>query len=122
MPSTPSITRVAMRASVARSHPVTDNRASRARNATMPDILTLYAQAQPDKLSLVDDRPDGTVTTLTFSEMNALANRLVNVLLAHGARPGASKIVWCGMNSIGVVTLVHAARKLGITAVPLNYR
>ena len=30
--------------------------------------------------------------------------------------------MWCGQNSIGVVELVVAARKLGATAVPLNYR
>ena len=29
------------------------------------------------------------------------------------AAPGA-KVVWCGQNSVGVVTLVHAARKLGV--------
>ncbi len=30
--------------------------------------------------------------------------------------------MWCGQNSPGVVTLVNAARKVGATAVPLNYR
>ena len=33
-----------------------------------------------------------------------------------------TKVVWCGQNSIGVVAIVNAARKLGATAVPLNYR
>src|SRR6478735_5583203 len=59
----------------------------------MPDFLTLYAAAQPDKPAVIDDRPDGTVTTLTYAELEDRANRLANVLL-----------------------------KLGITAVPLNYR
>ena len=31
-------------------------------------------------------------------------------------------MVWCGQNSLGLVFLIGAARKLGITAVPLNYR
>jgi fatty-acyl-CoA synthase/long-chain acyl-CoA synthetase len=30
--------------------------------------------------------------------------------------------VWWGQNSIGVVRVIHAARKIGATAVPLNYR
>ncbi len=88
----------------------------------MPDLLTLYAQAQPDKAAVIDDRPDGTVTTLSFGELNARANRLADVLVDLGARPGATKIVWCGQNSIGLVTVINAARKLGVTAVPLNYR
>jgi long-chain acyl-CoA synthetase len=88
----------------------------------MPDILTMYSQLQPDKLAVVDDRPDGFVTSLTYAEFNAMTNRLANVLIDLGAQPGHTKIVWCGQNSIPVVTLVNAARKLGITAVPLNYR
>jgi fatty-acyl-CoA synthase/long-chain acyl-CoA synthetase len=32
------------------------------------------------------------------------------------------KVVWCGMNSLGVVAISHAARKIKATAVPLNYR
>ena len=28
----------------------------------MADFLTAYAQVQPDKLAVIDDRPDGTVT------------------------------------------------------------
>ncbi len=88
----------------------------------MPDFLTVYSQAQPDKVAVIDDRPDGTVTSLTFAELEQQANRLANALLGLGARPGDTKVVWCGQNSIGLVTMVNAARKLGVTAVPLNYR
>ena len=87
----------------------------------MPDFLSFYAQSQPDKLAVVDDRPDGSVTSLTWAELEARSNQLANVLLAHGAGPG-SKVVWCGQNSIPVVVMVNAARKAGTTAVPLNYR
>ncbi len=86
-----------------------------------PDILAILAGRIPDKLALIDDRPDGTVTTLTFAAFNAEVNRLANALLARGVRRG-DKVVWCGMNSIGVIRMMHAARKLGATAVPLNYR
>ena len=88
----------------------------------MADILTLHATAQPDKLAVVDDRPTGEVFQLTYAELEARANRLANVLLGLGVRPGESKVVWCGQNSIGLVVMINAARKLGVTAVPLNYR
>ena len=88
----------------------------------MPDFLTAYAQVQPNKPAVIDDRPNGQVTTVTFAELNEQANRLANVLIAIGARPPETKVVWCGQNSIGLVTMINAARKLGVTAVPLNYR
>ena len=58
---------------------------------------------------------------LTFQELNERVNRLGHALRSRGLAPG-DKVVWCGMNSIGVVCLAHAARKIGATAVPLNYR
>ena len=85
-----------------------------------PDILTVHASRQPDKPAVIDDR-DGTVEQWTFAELEARANRLANALRERGIRSG-DKVVWCGMNSPGLVAMVHAARKLGITAVPLNYR
>jgi acyl-CoA synthetase (AMP-forming)/AMP-acid ligase II len=87
----------------------------------MPDILTAYAESQPDKPAVVDDKPDGNVAQLTYAELEAASNRLANALLTLGARPGG-KVIWCGPNSIGVVTVVNAARKIGAVAVPLNYR
>ena len=32
---------------------------TRARNQVMPDFVTIYAQVQPDKPAVIDDRPDG---------------------------------------------------------------
>jgi fatty-acyl-CoA synthase/long-chain acyl-CoA synthetase len=87
----------------------------------MPDLLATYAQLHPDRTAVVDDRPDGSIITRSWAEMDAESNQLAHVLLAHGASPGA-KVVWCGENSIGVVRVVGAARKAGVTAVPLNYR
>ena len=88
----------------------------------MGDFLTAYSLTQPDKLAMVDDRPDGTLRTKTFAQLNDRSNQLANVLLEMGVRPGDSKVVWCGQNSIGLVLMINAARKLGVTAVPLNYR
>ena len=87
----------------------------------MADLLTTYAQVQPDKLAVVDDRKGADVRTVTYAEFETVTNRLANVLLGYGVGPGV-KIVWCGQNSMGIANLVVAARKVGATAVPLNYR
>jgi fatty-acyl-CoA synthase/long-chain acyl-CoA synthetase len=86
-----------------------------------PDLLTVHAQQQGDKLAVIDDRPDGPVRQLTFTELNLHANRIANALLALGVEP-RNKVLWCGQNSIPLVAMNHAARKIGVTAVPLNYR
>ena len=88
----------------------------------MPDdILSIYAQSQPDKPGVIDDRPDGTVVTWTYAELGAQANRVANLLLSLGAGPGR-KVLWCGPNSPEVVAVMSATRKIGAVAVPLNYR
>src|SRR5262245_27325965 len=60
--------------------------------SAMPDFLTTYADVQPDKLAVIDDRPSGRLDTMTFRELNEQANRLANVLLAHGVRK-STKVV-----------------------------
>jgi acyl-CoA synthetase (AMP-forming)/AMP-acid ligase II len=88
----------------------------------MADVLSLHAQAQPDKPAVVDDRQGHAPIIVGFRELNERANRLANVLSGMGVAAPDSKVVWCGQNSLGIVTMVNAARKLGVTAVPLNYR
>src|SRR5262249_36893819 len=90
-------------------------------NRRAMDLLSALAASQPDKAALIDDRPGLPPRLLTYAGLEAMANRLVAVLVDHGAGPG-TKVVWCGRNSIGAVTLMAAARKLGVVAVPLNYR
>ncbi len=87
----------------------------------MTDLLTAHAAAQPDKLAVVDDRGGGNVRKLTYAELEARSNQLSRVLADLGVRPG-QKVVWCGQNSQGIVEMVNASRKVGTTAVPLNYR
>ena len=87
----------------------------------MTDTLSMYAQSQPDKPGVIDDRPDGTVVTWTYAELEVQANRVANLLLSLGARPG-QKVLWCGPNSPEVVAVMSATRKIGTVAVPLNYR
>jgi fatty-acyl-CoA synthase/long-chain acyl-CoA synthetase len=86
-----------------------------------PDPLAIHARLSPDKLALVDDRGAGRVLRSTFAELNRDVNRLAHALRARGVRRN-DKVVWCGQNSPGLVWMMHAARKLGATAVPLNYR
>src|ERR1700727_793187 len=88
----------------------------------MPDdILSIYAASQPDKPGVIEDRPDGTVVTWTYAELEAQSNRVANLLLALGAVPRAN-ILWCGPTSPDVVAVMSATRKIGAVAVPLNYR
>jgi acyl-CoA synthetase (AMP-forming)/AMP-acid ligase II len=85
------------------------------------DTLSVYAQSQPGKLGVIDDRPDGTVAAWTYAELEAQSNRVANLLLSLGAGPGV-KVLWCGPNSPEVVAVMNATRKIGAVAVPLNYR
>jgi acyl-CoA synthetase (AMP-forming)/AMP-acid ligase II len=87
----------------------------------MADFLTNHADLQPKTLAVVDDRPDGTIISWTYAELERRANRLGHALAGLGVGRG-TKVVWCGQNSPDVVVLVNAARKIGATAVPLNYR
>src|SRR5580700_1610743 len=91
------------------------------RTGAMPDFLSIYAQSQPEKIGVVDDRPDGAVVVWTYAELEAQSNRLANLLLSLGSGPGR-KVLWCGPNSLQVVAVMGAARKIGAVAVPLNYR
>ena len=86
------------------------------------DLLAAHAAAHPDKLAVIEDRPGQPVIQWSFDTLNREANRLGNVLLEAGVRPGQT-VLWCGMNSTGVVRMMHAARKAGRRpSVPLNYR
>jgi acyl-CoA synthetase (AMP-forming)/AMP-acid ligase II len=84
--------------------------------APAADPLTGHAAAMPDKPAIIDgDR------TITFAELNDEVNRLANGLLTLGLRAG-ERAVWCGPNSVGVLIFIHAARKVGLVAVPAAYR
>ncbi len=87
----------------------------------MPDPMTMVAAMQPDKLAVIDDRPDGTLIKWTFAEVEALSNQLARGLLAAGLKPG-TRVISCGRNSPWLVAFGIASRKIGTTSVPLNYR
>src|SRR6478752_5035112 len=92
------------------------------RVAAMPDVLKLHADGSPDRLAVIVDASHGAqFSTTTFAELNTLVNRLAHGLLALGAEQG-DRIVWCGPNSLETIAIVHAARTVGLVAVPLSYR
>ena len=88
----------------------------------MPDVLKLHADGSPDRLAVIVDASGGAnFSTTTYAELNRIVNRLAHGLLALGAVTG-DRIVWCGPNSLETIAVVHAARKVGLVAVPLSYR
>ena len=90
--------------------------------AAMPDVLKLHADGSPDRLAVIVDASSGAnFSTTTYAELNRIVNRLAHGLLALGAVAG-DRIVWCGPNSLETIAVVHAARKVGLVAVPLSYR
>ena len=89
--------------------------------APAPDFLSTYAAAQPDKAALIEDSPYGSVRIWSYAELNRRANQLANAFLGFGLKPRES-VLWCGLNSHEVALMGHAARKSGITSVPMNYR
>lgn len=85
------------------------------------DYLAVRAAAVPDKVALIADLPGQDLRTWTYRELNLAVNRVANALRRQGIRPGSS-VLWCGRNSPEVVHFIHAARKCGVTSVPVNYR
>jgi acyl-CoA synthetase (AMP-forming)/AMP-acid ligase II len=88
----------------------------------MPDILAAHAVARADTPAvLVDSAGGARPSATTFSALNTLVNQAAHGLAMLGGEP-RDRLVWCGPNSLEVLVTIHAARKAGLTAVPLSYR
>jgi acyl-CoA synthetase (AMP-forming)/AMP-acid ligase II len=86
------------------------------------DPLSLHADARGDAPAVIVDGFAGArPSTTTFRELNEQVNRLAHALHSLGTATG-ERIVWCGANSLEVLTTIHASRKRGLVAVPLSYR
>ena len=86
------------------------------------DLLAAYAEANSGASAVIVDAYGGAQPSATsFGELNALVNRLANAFDGLGTERG-DRMVWCGPNSLEVLVTLHAARKAGLTAVPLSYR
>ena len=82
----------------------------------MPDIFDTLAQAQPDKVAVVqEDR------SWTYAEHNGRANALARGIRELGIAAG-DRGVWVGPNDEMILVWGHAARKAELISVPLSYR
>ncbi|MCH2172068.1 AMP-binding protein [Myxococcota bacterium] len=85
------------------------------------DRLAVNAAATPEKPAIIDDRPDGYVRLVSFSELNELVNRIANALVKVGFGSG-ERLVWAGRNCVEVIAIQHAVRKAGGFSIALNHR
>src|SRR4051812_39518737 len=86
------------------------------------DLLTQHAEANGGHAAVIVDAAGGAhPSATTFAELEADANRLARALLDLGGRRG-DRVAWCGPNSLAVITMLHASRKVGLTSVPVSYR
>jgi acyl-CoA synthetase (AMP-forming)/AMP-acid ligase II len=85
------------------------------------DYLTEQAAARPDDTAVIVDGSGGALPLrATYAELNDVTNRLSNALLETMAP--RERLVWCGPNSLQVIVVLGAARKVRLVAVPLSYR
>ncbi len=86
----------------------------------MADWLAAHAAQQSDKVAVIDDRLGRPPVTLTFADLNQWANQLAGLLADLGVNPDV-KVAWCGKNSVDLLALICAIRKIGAVGVPLNH-
>jgi fatty-acyl-CoA synthase/long-chain acyl-CoA synthetase len=80
------------------------------------DILAVHAELRGGKTALI-----GPDRSLTFSQLNARANRAANAFRALGVGSD-SRVAWMSYNSLVQSEAAHACRKLQAVSVPINYR
>ena len=80
------------------------------------DYLEFFAQETPGHACAEMDK-----RKLTYLEVDRLANRFANSLLAQGLKKG-DRFTYISLNSIDMVVMYYGAAKVGVVPVPLNYR
>jgi acyl-CoA synthetase (AMP-forming)/AMP-acid ligase II len=80
------------------------------------DILRRHARYRPDKVAYVVENEQ-----VTYRQFDARANRLANVLAAHGVDRGA-RVAILAHNGIDYPVAYFAAARLGAILVPINAR
>ncbi|MEY9892552.1 acyl-CoA synthetase (AMP-forming)/AMP-acid ligase II [Catenulispora sp. MAP5-51] len=83
------------------------------------DLIARQAATRPDRIAVVDDRPDRQAVRYTYAELDARVAAAARTLAAAAVRP-TTTVAWCGRNSAGVLTVIGAIRRLRAVAVPLN--
>ncbi|MGU3536521.1 AMP-binding protein [Methylobacterium sp. A54F] len=81
-------------------------------------VCDAWAAREPDRPAILEEGPDGTVTTITFGRLRSEADRLAAALHAQGIRPG-DRVAVLLPQSAAVVVAHAAAYKLGAIALPL---
>jgi long-chain acyl-CoA synthetase len=85
----------------------------------LSNLLEHSAQSYPDRTAVVLPRPDGESTRLTYTEVDAFANMVANLLVSRGIRPGDKVALSCP--NLPYFTVVYfGILKAGATVVPLN--
>ncbi|MFB6079206.1 MAG: acyl-CoA synthetase [Halarchaeum sp.] len=82
-------------------------------------ICDRWARERPDRPAIHVKEPDGDVSTYSFAELQALANRVANFLAAEGVERG-DRIAVSGTQCVETLAVNVAAYKLGAVAVPLS--
>ncbi|MGI5162058.1 class I adenylate-forming enzyme family protein [Microbispora sp. CA-102843] len=82
---------------------------------TIGESLKSWAVKAPDALCLAD-----ASNRLTYAQVNTRVNQAAAALLDLGVRPGDA-IAVCARNSIEYMELLHAASKLNVRIVTLNF-
>ena len=89
--------------------------------AATGDWLTQLAETRPGEAASVADVGEEPVRVVSFSELDAMVNRLANALVRGGVGVGA-RVAWCSRNAIEVFVLANAARRIGALVLPLNHQ
>jgi len=80
------------------------------------DILRRHARYRPDKVAYVIENEQ-----VTYAQFDARANRLGNVLAAHGVGRG-DRVAILAHNCVDYPAVYFAAARLGAILVPVNTR
>jgi acetyl-CoA synthetase len=82
------------------------------------DVCDRHA-ADPDKIALVGEEPDGKVWRMTFRDVQRKANKLANFLLSIGLGKGDRVMLLLGQNPWTAIAHV-ACWKAGLVSVPVS--
>lgn len=83
---------------------------------TLADITRVYAKATPDAVSMIfGDR------STSYRELDQIANRIANGLIAEGCRPGA-RVALLDKNTDRFFEIMFGAIKANNVLVPVNWR
>ncbi len=81
-----------------------------------PDILSIHAANQPDKVAVIQDD-----CRVTFADLDQRSNRAAHALIGLGLRSG-DRVAVMSYNSVEGSEMSAALRKAGAMVVPVNFR